>query len=126
ALASIAIFAIARRCRSSVVEHPLGKGEVVSSILTGSTTKPFQNGAFVAEHSPLPRVSHANKPCFPHQNWGKTRGIRSSTVPSAISFNPNTRSSHRARSPPCFSQEKPRSGERGTIFPRNRMRFCHV
>src|SRR5262249_26509186 len=29
----------ARRCRSSVVEHPLGKGEVVSSILTGSTSK---------------------------------------------------------------------------------------
>src|SRR5262249_61651101 len=28
----------AMRCRSSVVEHPLGKGEVVSSILTGSTT----------------------------------------------------------------------------------------
>jgi hypothetical protein len=27
----------ARRCRSSVVEHPLGKGEVVSSILPGST-----------------------------------------------------------------------------------------
>ena len=27
----------ARRCRSSVVEHSLGKGEVVSSILTGST-----------------------------------------------------------------------------------------
>jgi hypothetical protein len=26
-------------CRSSVVEHPLGKGEVVSSILTGSTSK---------------------------------------------------------------------------------------
>jgi hypothetical protein len=39
ALAPIVIFAIARRCRSSVVEHPLGKGEVVSSILTGSTTK---------------------------------------------------------------------------------------
>ena len=30
----------ARRCRSSVVEHSLGKGEVVSSILTGSTTYP--------------------------------------------------------------------------------------
>ena len=29
----------ARRCRSSVVEHPLGKGEVVSSILTGSTSR---------------------------------------------------------------------------------------
>src|SRR5262249_25703590 len=27
-----------RRCRSSVVEHSLGKGEVVSSILTGSTS----------------------------------------------------------------------------------------
>ena len=27
-------------CRSSVVEHPLGKGEVVSSILTGSTITP--------------------------------------------------------------------------------------
>src|SRR5438105_3992777 len=27
------------RCRSSVVEHSLGKGEVVSSILTGSTRK---------------------------------------------------------------------------------------
>jgi PD-(D/E)XK endonuclease len=26
-------------CRSSVVEHPLGKGEVVSSILPGSTTQ---------------------------------------------------------------------------------------
>ena len=26
-----------RRCCSSVVEHPLGKGEVVSSILTSST-----------------------------------------------------------------------------------------
>jgi hypothetical protein len=26
-----------KRCRSSVVEHSLGKGEVVSSILTGST-----------------------------------------------------------------------------------------
>ncbi len=29
-----------QRCRSSVVEHSLGKGEVDSSILSGSTTKP--------------------------------------------------------------------------------------
>ena len=28
-----------KRCRSSVVEHSLGKGEVVSSILTGSTRR---------------------------------------------------------------------------------------
>ena len=40
-------FSAARRCRSSVVEHPLGKGEVVSSILTGSTTKrPGKSGLF--------------------------------------------------------------------------------
>ena len=30
-------------CRSSVVEHPLGKGEVVSSILTGSTRNQHEN-----------------------------------------------------------------------------------
>jgi hypothetical protein len=29
---------LAQRCRSSVVEHPLGKGEVESSIPSGSTT----------------------------------------------------------------------------------------
>ena len=34
------------RCRSSVVEHPLGKGEVVSSILTGSTRKSPINKGF--------------------------------------------------------------------------------
>ena len=37
----------ARRCRSSVVEHSLGKGEVVSSILTGSTTKSPINRGFL-------------------------------------------------------------------------------
>ena len=33
------------RCRSSVVEHPLGKGEVVCSIHTGSTRKTFEVSA---------------------------------------------------------------------------------
>src|SRR5262249_47939063 len=33
-------------CRSSVVEHSLGKGEVVSSILTGSTRKALQFEGF--------------------------------------------------------------------------------
>ena len=33
-----AFAALPRRCRSSVVEHPLGKGEVNSSILFGSTS----------------------------------------------------------------------------------------
>ena len=32
------LFLRAERCRSSVVEHPLGKGEVESSILSGSTS----------------------------------------------------------------------------------------
>jgi hypothetical protein len=30
---------LGRRCRSSVVEHSLGKGEVESSILSGSTSQ---------------------------------------------------------------------------------------
>src|SRR2546427_1095075 len=41
----------ARRCRSSVVEHPLGKGEVVSSILTGSTRHAPICGLFVLTFS---------------------------------------------------------------------------
>src|SRR5262249_32881440 len=61
----------ARRCRSSVVEHPLGKGEVVSSILTGSTRKAQQITASLHQHSLLPPDSHVNKACFPQLNWGK-------------------------------------------------------
>ena len=39
------IFASFRCCRSSVVEHSLGKGEVHSSILCGSTSqKPIGSG----------------------------------------------------------------------------------
>ena len=43
AAAFLAISQPARRCRSSVVEHSLGKGEVVSSILTGSTIVAFES-----------------------------------------------------------------------------------
>src|SRR5712692_2070078 len=58
------IFASRRRCRSSVVEHPLGKGEVVSSILTGST-----------RHAPICALSCSRLPS-PHKRsnartWGK-------------------------------------------------------
>jgi hypothetical protein len=42
----LAAFAALARCRSSVVEHSLGKGEVVSSILTGSTRKALQFEGF--------------------------------------------------------------------------------
>ena len=53
AAAFLAISQPARRCRSSVVEHSLGKGEVVSSILTGSTMKKCRSyWAFAL--SPLP------------------------------------------------------------------------
>ena len=51
-----------RRCRSSVVEHPLGKGEVVSSILTGSTIfrtfemAPLQRVLIAAPSSRRPRL----------------------------------------------------------------------
>src|SRR5262249_50589578 len=70
----------AARCRSSVVEHPLGKGEVVSSILTGSTRQAQQLTASLREHSLLSRDSHVNKACFPQLNWGKNRGICSAGV----------------------------------------------
>ena len=46
----------ARRCRSSVVEHSLGKGEVVSSILTGSTTNsPSIGGSDLADMNDRPK-----------------------------------------------------------------------
>src|SRR5205085_6583259 len=59
-----------RGCRSSVVEHPLGKGEVVSSILTGSTILSRSNGLGNARSRwPVRRggsehLSHAKKPDF--------------------------------------------------------------
>ena len=53
------------RCRSSVVEHSLGKGEVVSSILTGSTS--FQT-----------RRRHARRARFPG------RGVLHEQIPSRM------------------------------------------
>ena len=41
-------------CRSSVVEHSLGKGEVVSSILPGSTRKPEENQNLANDALPYP------------------------------------------------------------------------
>jgi hypothetical protein len=42
------------RCRSSVVEHSLGKGEVVSSILTGSTKQTLKNQHLSERALPCP------------------------------------------------------------------------
>src|SRR5260370_15078910 len=61
-------------CRSSVVEHSLGKGEVVSSILTGSTRKAPTNRHFLTVALPCPprgkRERGANVPQKLGENWG--------------------------------------------------------
>jgi hypothetical protein len=44
------------RCRSSVVEHSLGKGEVDSSILSGSTRKDQSNQELPASHAEVDRI----------------------------------------------------------------------
>ena len=63
-----------RRCRSSVVEHSLGKGEVVSSILTGSTRKTKQIKHFCAGALPFPPALNRERNLFPPlgvgENWG--------------------------------------------------------
>ena len=65
----------AGRCRSSVVEHPLGKGEVVSSILTGSTKNVAQNQHLNDRTLPSPprldREQDANPPRKLGEIWGK-------------------------------------------------------
>jgi hypothetical protein len=63
-----------------VVERSLGKGEVVSSILTGSTTFHSQFERLRGEHSPFPRVSSANEMRIPPVSWGNLRGLCSAIV----------------------------------------------
>ena len=48
-----------------MVEHPLGKGEVVSSILTGSTSKAGDGTAAVAERC-WGAMDPSNEPYFPY------------------------------------------------------------
>ena len=57
-----------RRCRSSVVEHPLGKGEVVSSILTGSTRHAPICALFVLAFFAVAQTERRT-------NMGKIRGL---------------------------------------------------
>src|ERR1700733_1510241 len=56
------------RCRSSVVEHPLGKGEVLSSILSGSTRPPAINRAMTSEF-PCRRCSRWTSLPPPHKQF---------------------------------------------------------
>src|SRR5262249_11787915 len=62
--------ATGRRCRSSVVEHSLGKGEVVSSILTGSTSESPASRHFSASAAFHRRT--ACQPCTPAIEGGMT------------------------------------------------------
>ena len=64
----------ALRCRSSVVEHPLGKGEVVSSILTGSTRKAAGNRQFLTRPSPSPPRLAGEQIMFPPAKLGEIWG----------------------------------------------------
>jgi hypothetical protein len=61
-------------CRSSVVEHSLGKGEVVSSILTGSTRNLLQKKCLRRGALPcLPRFARERVVIFPHK-LGENQG----------------------------------------------------
>src|SRR5436305_3722402 len=56
------LWAISRsRCRSSVVEHPLGKGEVVSSILTGSTIDRHGSSSLSRHHGAFRQAGGTTK-----------------------------------------------------------------
>jgi hypothetical protein len=68
------------RCRSSVVEHPLGKGEVHSSILCGSTRFSNDHQALRATLSLFPHATRLNKSRILPANWGKSRGLCSGSV----------------------------------------------
>src|SRR3989442_8621749 len=68
----------ARRCRSSVVEHPLGKGEVVSSILTGSTRKSLVPSMFWQ----LPSKRLVAESCRTERD--ATGEIRTKSAPSVL------------------------------------------
>src|SRR4029077_543323 len=61
-------------CRSSVVEHSLGKGEVVSSILTGSTRKAEQIKSFSEGALPFLPVLEREQSVFPPAKLGENPG----------------------------------------------------
>jgi hypothetical protein len=60
------------RCRSSVVEHSLGKGEVLSSILSGSTRISNNHQALRAARSLFPQTTRPHKPRNLRPSGGKS------------------------------------------------------
>src|SRR5215471_12653913 len=68
-------------CRSSVVEHSLGKGEVVSSILPGSTRKPEENQNLANDALPYPPHLEREQDANFRTKLGEKRGRCSCYVP---------------------------------------------
>ncbi len=62
-------------------EHSLGKGEVHSSILCGSTTNPYKNRHSQASTPSLRDVSAQNEARNAHIHPWKIRGLCSAAVP---------------------------------------------
>src|SRR5580704_12542475 len=89
-----------RRCRSSVVEHPLGKGEVVSSILTGSTRNYVRSKPFARATNYALGKREQNKTQICRSQTCKIRAIRSLKVLAFFRARPrrpgSTRCAYRA------------------------------
>lgn len=69
-----------------MVEHRLGKGEVVSSILPGSTIKAPRNKGFSASLKIPSRNSRRNEARIRRFEWCKIRGLRSPLPGKARSY----------------------------------------
>src|SRR3974390_3933867 len=63
-------------CRSSVVEHPLGKGEVECSIHSGSTMKPAEINVFLTAGFCVSAVCWQNNTQTSRFESWKIRGLR--------------------------------------------------
>jgi hypothetical protein len=61
-------------CRSSVVEHSIGNGEVDSSILSGSTRFPFENQRLLDRALPVPPRSGRERKSNLPQSLGENAG----------------------------------------------------
>ena len=75
----------AKRCRSSVVEHPLGKGEVVGSIPTGSTSnQPYLPRISVSASCPKQRNGTRTPATIWHQAGTDVRALFGHALPSSL------------------------------------------
>jgi hypothetical protein len=110
----LAAFAALARCRSSVVEHSLGKGEVVSSILTGSTTKAQQIKSFSERALPFPPVLEREQSVFPPAKLGENPGNLFGKR-SAFLDRTSTKTKHRNRLERTTFERAHRTGRCATL-----------